>query len=321
MTTIYLESYLAPLAGFLGRPDVTDIYVNAPEIVWVETLGGDSERHLAPGLTREVLLRLSRQIAATSHQGISREHPILSASLPSGARVQIVAPPATRGEVAIAIRKQVTAGFGLADLKEAGAFALVNAVLDAESEAPSIDGSRDHAGRLARAVRERLNILVSGGTSSGKTTLLNALIKEIPDDERLIVIEDAQEVEIVHDNAVGLLAARSSLREASVTTEDLLGAALRMRPDRIIMGEIRGNEAFTFLRAINTGHPGSLTTIHADSPERAVDQLALLVLQSGARLSWQDVLRYVKSTIDLYVHVERAAGMRRISKISDKMTV
>lgn len=315
---IYLETYLAPLSGFLARTDVTDIFVNQPQVVWVETLGGTVERHAAPLLTRDVLARLARQIAAISAQGISREHPILSASLPDGGRVQIVAPPATRGELAMAIRKQVSAGFGLQDLVAAGAFSDVRTRERSGPEAPRASYADADAQRLAKAVSEKKNILVSGGTSTGKTTLLNALLKEVPRTERLIVIEDTHEVEFDHENAVGLVAARSSLREAAVSTEDLLNAALRMRPDRIILGELRGPEAFTFMRAANTGHPGSMTTVHADSPDRALEQLGLLVLQSGANLGWQDIIRYVRSTIDVYVHLDRVAGKRRITSIQDK---
>lgn len=320
MATVYLLSYLAPLEPFLARDDVTDIYINGPGVVWVESLGGIIERHEMRALTHTVLARLARQIAAYSSQGISREHPIISATLPDGARVQIVAPPATRGEIAIAIRKHVSAGLTLDDLVARGSFAQIND--QGEHTRPirrALAGDPgDHARALAAAVRERKNILISGGTSTGKTTLLNALLKEIPPEERLIVIEDAQELELAHENAVGLLAARSTLREATATTDDLLNAALRMRPDRIILGEMRGNEAFTFLRAVNTGHPGSLTTIHADSPKRAVEQLALLVLHSGARLSWEDVVRYVRSTIDVYVQVTRFGGKRRISVVVGK---
>src|SRR5690606_19074788 len=124
---------------------------------------------------------------------------------------------------------------------------------------------------LQEAVRNRRNVLISGGTSTGKTTFLNALLREIPAAERLVLIEDTPELDMTHANAVGLLAARSALGEAAVKPEDLLMAALRLRPVRIILGELRGAEAFTFLRAVNTGHPGSMTTTHADDPARAVE--------------------------------------------------
>ncbi len=144
---------------------------------------------------------------------------------------------------------------------------------------------------------------------------MNSLLAEIPASERLILIEDTAELQLKHDNAVGLIAARGELSEAQVSAEDLLIAALRMRPDRIILGELRGTEAFTFLRAVNTGHPGSMTTVHADSPARAIEQLALLILQAGSKLSREDVRQYVRSSIDVFGQLERCEGRRQVSKI------
>ena len=318
---VYLRSYLAPLTGMLARPDVTDIYVNQPGELWIETTGGAIERHDAPRLDEPTLARLARQIAALSHQGISREHPLLSATLPDGARVQVIAPPATRGPLALAIRKHVSANLELTDYLSAGAFGetrtrtgLEPSGLD-EALAAKLAGG-DIAGMLADAVAARRNILVSGGTSTGKTTFLNALMREIPRQERLILIEDTPELMVRHDNVVGLLAARSELGEARVTANDLLAASLRMRPDRIILGELRGEEAFAFLRAINTGHPGSMTTIHADSAERAVEQLVLLALQAGTQLNRDDIRHYVTSTVDVFVHLDRMAGRRRVAEIA-----
>ena len=165
------------------------------------------------------------------------------------------------------------------------------------------------------AVIQRRNILISGGTSSGKTTFLNALLREIPSEERLILIEDTPELRFDHPNSVGLLAVRGHLGEAAVTAEDLLIASLRMRPDRIMLGEIRGSEALTFLRAVNTGHPGSMSTIHADSPDRAIDQLALLVLQAGSKLGWQEVQEYIRRSVSIVVQLERYNGQRRIAEV------
>lgn len=317
---VYLHSYLAPFAEILGRPDVTDIYVNAPGEAWVETLGGTIEHHVVEGLNASVLTRLARQIAAYSHQGINRQHPILSAALPGGERVQIVMPPATRGHIAFAIRKHISSDLALDDYAAAGAFE--SAHLGNSTEPHALDAllqdrlrSGDVASLLSAAVKGRRNILVAGGTSTGKTTFLNALIREIPAEERLILIEDTPELHLRHANAVGLVAARSALGEASVTAEDLLNASLRMRPDRVILGELRGPEAFTFLRAVNTGHPGSMTTVHADSPERAVEQIALLVLQGGTQLRREDILHYVRSTIDVFVQLKRVGGRRSVSEI------
>lgn len=318
----YLAKFLAPLSPLLGRSDITDIWINKPLEIWFESVGGKLECIGAPELTELALERLARQVAAVSSQGISREFPIISAALPSGERIQIIAPPATRGGIAIAIRKHVSAKLSLSDYEANDAF--VQMAAEARESLFSRANTQDAAGAvslLREGVRARKNILISGGTSSGKTTFANALVKEIPNNERLIFIEDTPELDIVHANAVGLLAARSELSEAWVNADDLLNASLRMRPDRIILGEVRGPEAFTFLRAINTGHPGSLTTIHADSPAHAIDQLALLVLQSGTRLTWQDVVRYVRSTIDIYIQLERRNGKRLVSEMATRETL
>jgi type IV secretion system protein VirB11 len=315
---VYLRSYLAPLTGMLARPDVTDIYVNRAHEIWVETLGGAIERHEAPALDAATLERLSRQIAALSHQGISREHPLLSASLPDGARVQIAAPPATRGPMAIAIRKHVTSDLSLTDYAATGAFDATRHGSERDAVGARLAemlAAGDIAGMLSTAVRARKNILVSGGTSTGKTTFLNALIREIPAEERLILIEDTPELHQHHDNLVGLLAVRGALGEARVGVTDLLAASLRMRPDRIILGELRGEEAYAFLRAVNTGHPGSMTSVHADSAERAVEQIVLLVLQAGTQLGREDVRHYVRSTVDVYVHLARSGGKRRVAEV------
>lgn len=315
---VYLASYLAPLAAHLMRPDVTDIYINRPGELWTETVGGAIERHDAPDLTAPLLLRLARQIAALTAQAISREHPVLSGMLPTGERVQIVIPPATRGAIAIAIRKHVEASMRLEDYQSGGAFGAVRIgrASDGEPHSASDWTAIDDPMLLLRsAVKERRNILISGGTSTGKTTFLNALLAEIPLHERLILIEDTPELRLPHRNAVGLIATRGALSESLVSVEDLLIASLRMRPDRIILGEIRGSEVTTFLRAVNTGHPGSLSTVHADSPARAIDQLALLVLQTGMRLSWEDVVVYVRRSLDLIVQLKRGSEGRSIDEI------
>ena len=317
---LYLEAYLRPLAAWLDQPDVTDILINGPGEVWVETIGGPAQRHAAPELTDNALWRLAAQIAAMAHQGVSREHPLLAATLPSGARVQIIAPPATRGGMAVAIRKHVVNDLSLADYHHAGAFDRVR--LTRLDESSDIDqrlqtalNERRIADFLRDAVRAHKNIIVSGGTSTGKTTFLNALLKEIPPEERLIVIEDTPEVQLDHANSVGLVAVRGSLGETSISTEDLLQASLRMRPDRIILGELRGGEAYSFLRAVNSGHPGSITTVHADNPRAAVDQIALMVLQSGANLGRGEIVDYVAGVVDVAVQLSRQDGRRIVSEV------
>ncbi|QMW22458.1 P-type DNA transfer ATPase VirB11 [Sandaracinobacteroides saxicola] len=310
---IYLAQALAPLDPYLARGDITDLYINRPGELWTETLGGKVERHDMPSLTAALLARMSEQVAALTGQGISRAQPLLSAMLPDGARAQFVAPSATRGDMAIAIRKHQAREVGIDDYQSQSWFLPSRAGL---SSGPGYAAGGNQAQQLKDAVSRRLNVLISGGTSTGKTTFLNALLREVDADERLILIEDTPEIALTHANAVGLLASRGGMGEARIDMNDLLTAALRMRPDRIILGELRGPEAFTFLRAVNTGHQGSMTTIHADSPARAVEQLALLVLESGSRLSRADVADYVRASIDVYVHLARHGGNRYVSELS-----
>jgi type IV secretion system protein VirB11 len=315
---VYLDHYLGQLGPYLEAEDVTDIYINRPNELWVERLGGEAERIYVQGFDGPVLERLARQIAAQSAQGINREHPLLSASLPDGSRVQIALPPATRGDVAIAIRKYVVNDLNVDDYDAAGAFDALRAETKLQPIGAQLLALRkkgDFADLLRTAVKARCNIFISGGTSTGKTTFLNALLKEVDLTERLILIEDTPELKVAHKNVVGLIASRSALGEAVVSMENLLNASLRMRPDRIILGELRGAEAFTFLRAVNTGHPGSMTTIHADSPERAIEQLVLLVLESGTHLDRESIQHYVRSSIDVYVQLGRVDGRRIVTAI------
>lgn len=317
---VYLSAYLAPLSPWLSRPDVTDVLVNRAGEVWVETAGGAMTREPADQLDEVALQRLARQIAAASHQGVNREQPLLSATLPDGARVQIVAPPATRGGMAIAVRKHQISDLSVGDLARDGLFDKAHRTdasreRQADAELEALLATGDLEAFLKQAVRRRKTIVISGGTGSGKTTLLNALVKEIDRSERLLVIEDAPEVRLDHPNSVGLVAVRGELGEARVDADALLAAALRMRPDRIMLGELRGKEAFAFLRAVNSGHPGSLTTVHADSPAGALDQIALLALTSGVDLGWEKVQTYVSRVIDVVVQLDRTEGARRVTEV------
>ena len=317
---VYLDAYLAPLEPWLARQDITDLLVNCPGEVWVETTSGQMSREPADQLTEVALSRLARQIAAASHQGVNREQPLLSATLPGGARVQIVAPPATRGNTVMAVRKHVISDLSVEELAQSGLFEqaaradLTRREAEDEALAAQLDAG-DVQGFLKAAVRARRTLVISGGTASGKTTLLNALVKEIPRSERLVAIEDAPEMRLDHPNAVGLVAVRGDLGEARVDADALVTAALRLRPDRILLGELRGREAFAFLRAVNSGHPGSITTIHADSPAGALDQIALLSLTSGIDLGWEKVAAYVSRVIDVVVQLDRTSGARRVTEV------
>lgn len=317
---VYLSAYLAPLSPWLSRPDVTDVLINRPGEVWVETTGGAMCREPADQLNEQALQRLARQIAAASHQGVNREQPLLSATLPDGARVQVVAPPATRGGLAMAVRKHLISDLSVGDLARDGLFdaaARSDRAREAEADAElqALLDAGDAGAFLKAAVARRKTIVISGGTGSGKTTLLNALVKEIDRSERLVVIEDAPEIRLDHANSVGLVAVRGELGEARVDADALLAASLRLRPDRIMLGELRGKEAFAFLRAVNSGHPGSITTVHADSPAGALDQIALLALTSGVDLGWDKVQTYVSRVIDVVVQIDRVEGARRVTEV------
>ncbi len=317
---VYLTAFLKPLEKWLRNERVAEIFINRPGEFWVEVAGGGMHRIEAADITDSHLHRLASQIARVNHQAINRAHPLLSASLPTGERVQIVGPPATRRHWAMAIRRPVVTHLGLSDF--AGQNDFRDIVLSNEHSISRIDAAllkllkaRRIPDFLQAAVKARKSILISGGTSTGKTSLLNAMLKFVPVHERLITVEDTAEMSLEHENAVGLIAVKGELGEARVGIEDLLNASLRMRPDRIILGELRGSEAVTFLRAINTGHPGSITTIHADSPHGAYEQIALMALQAGMPLTRSETISYVRSIIDIAIHVVREGGGRRISEI------
>lgn len=306
--SVYLDAYLAPFRAFLADEAVSEILVNRPGEVWVERAGEGMTARAMPQVDDRHLQRLAEQIARISHQGINRSHPLLAATLPGGARVQLVGPSATRGHWALAIRRHRLIEMPL----EAWP------VLPAAARAPAaaVDRDADPLGYLRVAVAERRTILVSGGTSSGKTSFLNALLREVPAGERLILVEDTPEIRLSHPNGLGLVAVKGDTGEARVATHDLLQAALRLRPDRIVLGELRGSEAVSFLRAINTGHPGSFSTIHANTPAGALEQLALMVMQAGLGLSRADTLAYAASVIDIVVQLERHDGVRRIAAVT-----
>jgi type IV secretion system protein VirB11 len=307
---VYLDAHLAPFAEWLARDDVTEILVNRPGEVWIEAAGVNGIIEVdAPAINDRLLERLAQQIARETHQGINRERPLLAATLPDGARVQIIAPPATRKHWALAIRRHRLVDVPLSAYDH-GALTATPA-----DDWRTRDPLLDPIDFLRRAVAARATILISGGTSSGKTTFLNALLREVAADQRIILVEDTPEIRLTHPNALGLVAVKGEMGEAKLSTNELLQSSLRMRPDRIVLGELRGNEAVSFLRAVNTGHPGSFSTIHANTPHGALEQLALMVMQSGLGLSRGETIEYAKSVIDVVVQLDRSAGVRRISDI------
>lgn len=313
--SVYLEAYLAPFQRWLERDTVTEIMVNQPGEVWVEDATDPGMKKLiTPEIDDRLVQRLAEQVARVSHQGINREHPLLGATLPDGARIQFCGPPASRKHWVMAIRRHRRLDLPL-DAYDTGPLAGEQAV-----DMP--DPSHEPIEYLRSAIQNRRTILISGGTSTGKTTFLNAMMGEIPRDERVVMVEDTPELKFPGENSVGLVAVKGELGEAKVTPNELLQAALRLRPDRIVLGELRGAESVSFLRAINTGHPGSFSTIHANSLRGALEQLSLMVMQTGIGLTRQDTIEYAASVIDVIVQLGRdASGKRGITAIAESKSL
>ena len=319
--TIFVDRALDPIRPWLEETQVVEICANGPGEVWVERFGKAAmERHEVKGLTEHAIRHLAERVAGHSGQSVNEEHPLLSAALPTGERFQGVIPPATTAGGAFAIRKQVIKEMRLDDYRRLGSFRKVETT--GEGALSEVDRQLcEHldAGRIEDFIRlavvNRYSILLSGGTSSGKTTFLNAILKEVPEDERIITIEDTREVKPIQKNYLPLVASKGDQGEARVTVDMLLQASLRLRPDRIFLCEIRGAEADAFLRAINTGHPGSITTVHADSPAGAFEQLALMVMQAGLGLKREEIVAYIKSVLPIVIQQTKIGGWRGTSAI------
>ena len=304
----YLDAYLAPFRPWLERETVTEILVNRPGELWIEDATRPGMHRVAlPEITDQLLQRLAEQVARISHQGINREHPLLAATLPDGSRVQLCGPPATRRHWALAIRRHRLLDLPL-DAYDRGPLAPL-------APPPMPDPAAQPIAYLREAVRRRRTILIAGGTSTGKTTFLNALLREIPLEERVVLVEDSAELRLPGANGLGLIAVRGALGEATVSSNELLQAALRLRPDRIVLGELRGAETVSFLRAINTGHPGSFSTVHANHPRGALEQIALMAMQTGIGLTLSETIDYALSLIDVVVQLDRIDGRRGISAV------
>lgn len=307
--SVYLDAYLAPFQHWLDRDTVTEIMVNGPGEVWIEDAATPGMQRIeAPEIDDKLVQRLAEQVARVSHQGINREHPLLGATLPDGARIQFCGPPATRKHWTMAIRRHRRLDLPL-DAYDTGPL-----TPPADDDLP--DRVAQPIAFLRAAIAQRKTILISGGTSTGKTTFLNAMLGEIPPEERVVLVEDTPELRLPGANGVGLVAVKGELGEAKVTPNELLQAALRLRPDRIVLGELRGAESVSFLRAINTGHPGSFSTIHANSLRGALDQLSLMVMQTGIGLTRSDTIAYAASVIDVVVQLGRSEGKRGIAQIA-----
>ena len=317
--TAVLENALLPLRPLLAREDVTELVINKAGEAAIETRDGWSWETL-PDLNEKSLLALARAAAAFTHQDISQSTPICSTILPSGERVQLVVPPAVpAGTVSITIRKPSSVTLTMEDFERGGLFSetkiATRQVSPLDVELRDLLDAGKHVEFFQKAVQGRKNILISGATGSGKTTLSKGRL--IPAHERILTIEDTRELVVPHRNVVHMLYAKDKQGTAKISAKDLLESALRMRPDRILLQELRDGTAFFYLRHVNSGHPGSITTIHADSAELAFEQLTLLVKESegGADLARDDIRSLLKLLVDVVVQTKKVEGRFRVTEI------
>lgn len=319
----YLDTYLGRLDAALSDPTVIELAINADGRIWLERAG---QIHMSPGdlpaLPARQVRDLASQIANSTSNTFTEAAPLVSAAVEYQdlmLRCQLVGSPAVSGGTVIGIRvfrsrhggtKSTPRSFGFLRSQERP--------LEAERREMVADlragaDKADVEAFLEKLVSERLNVIVSGGTSTGKTELGRKLLEMVDSQERVVTIEDSPELLPRQPNTVSLIAQRD---ESSPRSADkLLQATLRLRPDRIILGELRGSEAVTFLDAINTGHSGSFTTLHAHSARKAMDRLALLVMAQGTRLSFAEVIRYLETSIDVIVQMGRQGDRRGIMEM------
>lgn len=317
-----LRLLLAPLAGPLADPATTEVVVNRPGEAAIEA-GGQWTWLDLPELDFARLDAIATLAAAMTQQDVGPDRPLCATVLPDGQRVQICRPPAVpAGTISLTIRRPSSFAPTLGTLAEAGLFASTDVArsrahpLDAELAA--LHRARDWQAFFPLAVRAKKTVIATGDTGSGKTTFAKALVQAIPLSERLVTIEDTAEfIGLPHRNLVSLFYSKGDQGAARVRSEDLIEAALRMRPDRVLMQELRDGAAFTFIRGIAAGHPGSITTCHAGSAAGAFDALRLMVKQhtAGKHLADADIRALLRQLVDVVVHCEKRDGRFRISEV------
>jgi pilus assembly protein CpaF len=289
---------LGPLEPLLGDPTISDILVNSYSNIYIERRG-KLERTSISFKDDEHLMRVIERIVSTVGRRIDEAQPMVDARLPDGSRVNAIIPPLALDGPTLSIRRFGTDPLRMPQLIENGALTKEIAIL------------------FEMCVRARLNIIISGGTGAGKTTLLNAMSAYIPVDERIVTIEDSAELQLQQPHVVRLETRPPNIEgRGEITQRDLVRNSLRMRPDRIVVGEVRGGETIDMLQAMNTGHDGSLTTIHANSPRDALSRLETMIQMTGMRLSDRAMRQQVASAVNLVIQVARLTdGTRRIVSI------
>ncbi|KJA10071.1 type IV secretory pathway, VirB11 protein [Acidovorax temperans] len=321
--------FLRPLREQLDAPGVLEVCVNRPGVLQVETVQGWQQVD-APKMTQERCLSLATAVATYCDQQINQERPLLSATLPSGERIQFVIPPAvTRGTVSITVRKPSELIKRLDDFDRDGLFNRIDerAEMGAdddglqpfEKQLLALKAAGRYAEFLRLAVQKHQTIVVSGKTGSGKTTFMKGLVEEVPHHERLITIQDTAELTLPnHPNVVHLYYSKDAQGTARVTAKSLLEACLRMKPDRIFLAELRGEECFSFIRLAASGHPGSITSVHAGSCALALEQMSLMIRESGAGggLRLDEIKGLLGIVIDVIVQFGRDERGRFISEIA-----
>jgi pilus assembly protein CpaF len=288
--------FLKPIEHLILDDSISEVMVNGPDCVFIEKNGLLQQ---VPGVSlgdRSLMVAV-KNIARRLGDDISESKPILDSRLPDGSRVAAVIPPCSLSGVTLTIRKFNTRHFEIDDLIRAGTL------------------NDSVAKRLKDYVLARKNILISGGTGTGKTTLLNILGKFIPHDDRILLIEDTAEIQLTQPNLVRFEARQAQNGLSAVAIRDLLKAALRHRPDRILVGEIRGGEAFDLLQLLNTGHSGTLSTIHANSAKQGLSRFTSCVLQSGVELPYKAIKSNIADSLNVVIQIERRPGHRFISEV------
>lgn len=316
-----VQQQLLIFKKYLDDPEITEIAVNKPGYVFFEK-NSSWTMELNKDITVDRILFLGQAAATFTTQTWNKNQPLLSAALPRGERLQLAQAPAVEeGTVSLTLRKPASQTRNLDDFEKGGLFNEVrlakNEVTGNELELCNLLETKSYKEFFKLAVQSRMNIVVSGATGSGKTTFMKGLVLEIPLNERLITIEDARELFLPHQNTVHLLYSKGGQSSSNVTSQSLLESCMRMKPDRILLAELRGDETLDYILAAASGHPGSITSCHAGSPALAFERLGLMIQKSsgGAALKFETIQRLLKLTIDIVVQFQNHNGKRFISEI------